>query len=248
MTGTTGGSWRHWWRLVLMVALGACTTRDVPEAVPTTVPAHVTAVDGAIPTTSVPSEEPDAWLMAHLDIETTGLVPGYHEPIDLGWVITSLDGTVRDSFFVRVQPEHPERLSPGAARVNGFDAARWATLGALSSAAAVDSIFAFHARATKGKHVLLATFNSQFDTAFLDALLRARGRSWRELYHYIVLDIPSMAWAQGYRELTNGALAKRLGVADEPRVAVEHTGITGAMLNVRIYQALQRVGNQRSAR
>jgi hypothetical protein len=87
---------------------------------------------------------------------------------------------------------------------------------------------------------LLVTFNSQFDTAFLDHLLRAEQRSWRELYHYFVLDIPSMAWSLGYRELTGGALAQRLGVADEPRVAVEHTGITGAMLNVRIYQALRR--------
>lgn len=48
-----------------------------------------------------------------------------------------------------------------------------------------------------------------------------------------------MAWALGYRDLTNAALAQRLGVADEPRVAEDHTGITGAMLNVRIYQALR---------
>lgn len=51
-----------------------------------------------------------------------------------------------------------------------------------------------------------------------------------------------MAWALGYRDLTNGALARRLGVTDEPRVADEHTGIAGAMLNVRIYQALRARG------
>jgi hypothetical protein len=51
-----------------------------------------------------------------------------------------------------------------------------------------------------------------------------------------------MAWALGYRDLTNGDLARRLGVADEPRVAQDHTGITGAMLNVRIYQALRARG------
>ncbi|MGK2960517.1 MAG: hypothetical protein ACSLFK_00070, partial [Gemmatimonadaceae bacterium] len=75
-----------------------------------------------------------------------------------------------------------------------------------------------------------------------DHLFRARGSSWRQLYHYFVLDIPSMAWALGYRDLTNSALARRLGVPDEPRVADEHTGITGAMLNVRIYQALRARG------
>ncbi len=90
--------------------------------------------------------------------------------------------------------------------------------------------------------MLLVAFNSQFDAAFLDHLFRARGSSWRMLYHYFVLDIPSMAWAMGYRDLTNGALARRLGVADEPRIADQHTGITGAMLNVRIYQAMRARG------
>ncbi|MGQ0560779.1 MAG: hypothetical protein ACT443_02775 [Gemmatimonadota bacterium] len=54
-----------------------------------------------------------------------------------------------------------------------------------------------------------------------------------------MLDIPSLAWSLGYRDLTNAGLARRLGVADEPRVAAEHTGLTGALLNVRIYRALR---------
>jgi hypothetical protein len=51
-----------------------------------------------------------------------------------------------------------------------------------------------------------------------------------------------MAWSLGYRELTGSALAARLGVPDEPRVARDHTGVTGAMLNVRIYRALRERG------
>ncbi|MCX5762846.1 MAG: 3'-5' exonuclease [Gemmatimonadetes bacterium] len=224
---------------VVSVALLAACRVQSPTPQLAQVPGHVRAVDAAVPTTSLPTTEPDRWLLAHLDVETTGLVPGYHEMIDAGWVITDLDGRVIDSLFIRIQPEHPERLSPGAARVNGFDSTTWRERHALTTQQAIDSIFAFHRRVTAGKHVLLVTFNSQFDTAFLDALLRRGDRSWRELYHYFVLDIPSMAWSLGYRDLTNGALARRLGVADEPRVAVEHTGVTGAMLNVRIYQALR---------
>jgi len=207
-------------------------------------PNYVRAVDAAVPTSSVPSAEPDKWLLAHLDVETTGLVPGYHEMIDAGFVITDLEGKVVDTLFIRIQPEHPERTSPGAAKVNGYDAAKWKRLHALTPAQAVDTIIAFNKRAAGGKHVLLATFNSQFDTSFLDALMRREGKTWRELFHYFVLDIPSMAWSLGYRDLTNGALATKLGVADEPRVAEDHTGITGAMLNVRIYQALRRVHPQ----
>ena len=211
-------------------------------APPHPVPAHVLALDGTRPPATTPVSAPDQWLLAHLDIETTGLVPGYHEPIDFGIVYTDLEGRVRDSLFIRVMPEHPERISEGARRVNGFDLARWREQHAASAATAVDSLVRFHQRAAAGRSVLLVAFNSQFDTAFLDHLFRARGATWRQLYHYFVLDIPSMAWAMGYRDLTNGALARRLGVADEPRVADQHTGITGAMLNVRIYQELRARG------
>ena len=162
--------------------------------------------------------------------------------IDMGLVMTDLDGRVIDSLFVRIQPEHPERLSEGARRVNGFDAAKWRQLGALTKKAAVDTIVAFHRRVAGTGPVLLVAFNSQFDAAFLDHLFRSQGTTWGALYHYFVLDIPSMAWALGLRDLTGTALSRRLEVADEPRVADEHTGLTGAMVNVRIYQALRARG------
>ncbi|MBM3908397.1 MAG: hypothetical protein FJ363_10050 [Gemmatimonadetes bacterium] len=229
--------------LLPLIALVACRTeRTDGESARASAepPAYVQAVDAAIPTTSSPATEPDKWLLAHLDVETTGLVPGYHEMIDAGFVITDLDGNVLDSLFVRVMPEHPERLSPGAAKVNAFDAAKWKQLGALTTKQAVDTIVAFNTRVAAGRHVLLTAFNSQFDAAFLDHLMRREGRTWREMYHYFVLDIPSMAWSRGYRELTGQALAKRLGIPDEPRVAEDHTGVTGAMLNVRIYRELRK--------
>ena len=109
-------------------------------------------------------------------------------------------------------------------------------------AAALDSLGRFHRRVAGDRTVLLVAFNSWFDAAFVDHLFRSQDSSWRTLYHYFVLDIPSMAWAMGYRDLTGAELAGRLGVADEPHVAEEHTGITGAMLNVRLYQALRARG------
>jgi hypothetical protein len=118
-------------------------------------------------------------------------------------------------------------------------------LSACLALACVDSLRSFHGRVAGGRSVMLVAFNSHFDAAFLDHLFRARGGTWRELYHYFVLDLPSMAWALGLRDLTGAGLSRRLGVADEPRVADEHTGITGALLNVRIYQALRARGNGR---
>ena len=83
-------------------------------------PPFVAAVDRAPYATTDPSTAPDDWLLAFIDVETTGLVPGWHEMIDMGVVMTDLEGNVLDSLFVRTLPSHPERLSPGAAAVNGF--------------------------------------------------------------------------------------------------------------------------------
>lgn len=237
---------RHLPAIALLSALAACRAEEVKVgAIESSPPGYVAAVDAAVPTASVPADEPDQWLLAHLDVETTGLVAGYHEMIDAGFVITDLDGNVVDSLHIRIRPEHPERLSAGAAKVNGFDAAKWKQLGALNTRQAVDTIIAFNKRAAGDKHVLLVAFNSQFDAGFLDALMHREGHSWRELFHYFVLDIPSMAWSLGYRDLTGATLAKQLKLPDEPRVAEDHTGITGAMLNVRIYKALRALGEKR---
>lgn len=213
-----------------VVSTAACGGNPEPRSVSVTERAPVPS--------STPATDSADWLLAFVDVETTGLQPGWHEMIDLGLVMTDLDGAVLDSLFLRIQPRHPERTSEGARRVNAFDPARWRELGALDGEAAIDRLRAFHRGVAGDRHVLLVAFNSQFDAAFLDHLFRSAGGSWRELYHYFVLDIPSMAWSRGYRDLTGTALARRLGVADEPQVAELHTGITGAMLNVRIYRAL----------
>ena len=187
---------------------------------------------------SHPSESPKRWLLAHVDVETTGLLPGYHEMIDIGIVMTTLDGLIIDSLFLRIQPTHPERLSPGAKAVNAYDAARWNQLGALSPSAAVDSITSFHQRVAANKHVLMVAYNSHFDAAFFDHLFRSASKTWRELYYYFILDIPSMAWGLGLQDLNSTWIMDRYQIEDEPHLAEQHTGITGAMVNVRIYRAL----------
>ena len=155
-------------------------------------------------------------------------------------ILTDVDGDEVDRLFVRIQPEHPERTSDGARAVNAFDDARWRELGALAPNDAVERIIDFHERLRGERSVLLVAYNSHFDAAFIDHLFKGQGRRWRELFHYFILDLPSMAWSRGHRHLDGGALARALGVEDEPRIAEQHTGITGAELNVRIYRALRR--------
>lgn len=198
----------------------------------------IVCVRGAAQELRWPDEDPDGWLMAFVDVETTGLTPGYHEMIDIGIVMTDLDGAELGELFVRIQPEHPERTDDGARAVNAFDEQTWREHGALSVDDAIERITGFHSDTAGGRKVLMVAFNSQFDAAFLDHLFRSRERSWREMYHYFVLDLPSMAWSLGLRGLTGSSISAALAIEDEPHVAHLHTGITGARLNARIYRAL----------
>jgi DNA polymerase III alpha subunit (gram-positive type) len=185
-----------------------------------------------------PDKDPDAWLLAFVDVETTGLMPGHHEMIDIGIVMTDLDGSELGELFVRIQPQHPERTDEGARAVNAFDEDRWRELQALAPDEAINQILTFRKEIAGDKNVLMVAFNSHFDTAFLDHLFRSQDRSWRELYHYFVLDLPSMAWSLGIHGLTGSNISGMLAIEDEPHVAELHTGITGARLNARIYRAL----------
>ena len=191
-----------------------------------------------------PSEAPEQWLMAHIDVETTGLLPGYNEMIDIGIVMTNLDGDILDSLFLRINPQHPERLAKRAFECNAFDPERWKELGALNPEAAVDSINSFHKKVAADKQVLMVAYNCQFDAAFLDNLFRSVNKTWRELYYYYILDIPSMAWGLGFKDLNSYQIMDYYDIPDEPHIAEQHTGITGAMVNVRIYRSLLRYRNE----
>ncbi len=187
---------------------------------------------------SLPDESPDNWRLAFIDVETTGLQPGYHEMIDIGMIMTDLSGKEISRTFLRIMPEHPERLSPDAAAVNGFSMKRWKSLHTYSKQSAVDSLISFRKHVAGSKQVLLVAYNCSFDAAFLDHLFQSADQTWRDYFYYYILDIPSMAWGLGLRQLYGQRLADYFHIPDEPRTALAHTGITGADLNVRIYQKL----------
>lgn len=192
----------------------------------------------AQPPAERPDLAPDRFILAHVDIETTGLDPAFHEMISIGMIYTDVEGAEIGRLDLRIMPPHPRRIDAGARAVNGFDPALWRRLGAIGEAEAARRIRAFHERIRAGRTVLFTAYNVWFDQAFLSAMLRRHGQQWRDMYHYQVLDIPSMAWAMGYRQLGGTSLAAALGIPDETRVPTEHTGITGAAFNVSIYRAL----------
>jgi len=58
--------------------------------------------------------------LAALDIETTGVVPGYHEIVQIAIVPLGGDLEPLESspFYMNIKPEHPDRVMPEAMQVN----------------------------------------------------------------------------------------------------------------------------------
>ena len=196
-----------------------------------------------------PAQAPEAFVLAVIDVETTGLEPGHHEMVDLGAIYTDLQGRELGRLFLRIRPDHPERAGEIARSINGYDEARWETLGAVSEAAAAGAFLDFHDSTVGGATAVFTAYNAYFDRGFLDAFLKEEGHGgFRELFSYFILDLPSLAWGAGVRDLRNAAVARTVGLEPETDNPLEHTGLSGAQWNVDLYRALSKhaAGNRRS--
>lgn len=193
-----------------------------------------------------PDEDPAAWGIAIIDVETTGLDPAFHEMIDLGVIYVDLDGRELGRFFVRIHPDHPERIGDVARSINGYEVDRWQQLGAFPEEEAFARFLAFHERHRGERTWIMMAYNAYFDRGFLDAWLKEHGTSFREIYTYFVLDLPSMAWGAGITDLQHGDVARKLGEEPETQDPLEHTGLSGAEFNLALYRALLKRANERS--
>ena len=101
---------------------------------------------------AIAAPDQDGRLLVHIDVETTGLEAGYHELIDAGVIVTTIDGDIVDRLFLRIMPHHPERLDPGAAAVNGFSVSRRAR-----------ALNAFLLRYSADHQLIFTAFNVGFD-------------------------------------------------------------------------------------
>lgn len=186
-----------------------------------------------------PQENREAWGLAIVDVETTGLEAGHHEMIDLGAIYTDLDGNELGRFFIRINPDHPELATEFVRGINGFEEERWRELEALDEAEAVERFLAFHADTAGERTMLFTAYNAYFDRNFLDALLQQHGESFRDHFTYFLLDLPSLAWGAGIQDLMNADVAGALGLRAETSDPLEHTGLSGAEWNLALYRALQ---------
>ena len=184
------------------------------------------------------ASDQDSRLLVHIDVETTGLEAGYHELIDAGVIVTTIDGDIVDRLFLRMMPDHPERLDPGAAAVNGFSVSRWRSLDALEADEGARALNAFLLKYSTDHQLIFTAFNVGFDQRFIMHFLKSHNLAFNTFFHYMVLDLPSMAWALGAQSLSGDGISAHFGIPAEVKDPMLHTGETGAAFNVTLYRAM----------
>lgn len=124
--------------------------------------------------------------LAILDTETTGLNPNDHEIIDVAVLrVDPVNLAIEDELAIRVRPAHPERVTPDALAVNGFDPDRWRD--AVGVGAAMHDVHEL----TRG--CILAGHNVGFDLEFVNAACRRAGLGELDVHHHRI-DTGTLAW------------------------------------------------------
>lgn len=98
---------------------------------------------------------------AFFDLETTGLVPGYHEITEIG-----IKHDTMGPWSVRVRPEHMDRAEPIALQVSQFNEADWADAPPLDDV--IEPLL------TRLEDAIIIGHNVGFDLSMLRGELRKR--------------------------------------------------------------------------
>jgi DNA polymerase III epsilon subunit-like protein len=166
--------------------------------------------------------------MLWLDVETTGLDETVHEIIEIGAVLTDLQGNALRQVCIKVRPENIALANPEALRVNGYSPEAW--VGAHSKREAAQLLRGAAADA------ILAGWNVGFDARFAKAMVCGQGLEPTWDYHSI--DVFALAWPLLLRNeagLKMELACDLLGVPKEPR---PHRAINGARTALALYHEL----------
>lgn len=162
------------------------------------------------------------------DVETTGLIPGLHEIVDIGAVKVDHNLRILDSLSMKVSPLRIETAEARALEINGYDPEKWKDASLPYEAAQVFSQFS--------KDGILCSWNITFEYTFLQMMSFQTCIPFEMDYHRI--DISSIVWAllPDLRFLSLDAIAEKFGLPKEP---TPHAGIVGAHYELAILQHLK---------
>lgn len=184
-----------------------------------------------------------------IDVETTGLVPGYHDVWEIAVVVRDHRDPSKDGEWLwRMQP-NLTTADPTALRLNRYYERQptfTANTDAVTILAPLDED-EDRRRPARTRHVValdlaqlldgatLVAANPAFDAGFLDVFLRAHGQA--PAHHYRMLDVGSLT-AGKLGRLVGGLAdcANALGVEYDPAVA--HTALADAKVAMGCYDAV----------
>lgn len=120
-------------------------------------------------------------VMAVLDVETTGLVAGYHEIVQVAILPldVNLDQLDVSPFYMNIRPEHPNRADPVAMRVNGLSLEKLKNAPDKCQVADTLDEWFRELNLPLNKRLVYLTQNAPFDVSFMKEWLGSSG--W-ELY------------------------------------------------------------------
>lgn len=190
--------------------------------------------------------------IAFVDVETTGTDPRIHELWEIGIILRTGDGQEKYAWFVR--PEHMGTADPTALRIGGYyeraaehlpEHDPWNAVQTLppvtdkpSPACSAQAVARRVAKLLDGAKIVAA--NPAFDTAFLQAFLRANGELGCWSYRTDNIESMVRGWLAACdmgaaAEDLNGLHDAARAVDVEPTLFATHTAIGGAELVAEIY-------------
>ena len=170
--------------------------------------------------------------LCFIDIETTGALFGFHEVIEVAAIRTSSDANrVLGTWHRRIRPEHPERFSAEARRINGYDGQLW-----VGAQASNEHLWLEFATFVQG--CVPVCHNPAFDRAFLALAAIQCGIAELGLdYHWIGTESLAwpLYWTGDVQRLSLDCLCTFLGIDAE---TTPHTALAGARTCMNVYRGL----------
>ena len=172
--------------------------------------------------------------LCFIDTETTGILFGFHEIIDIAIIRTSSDGKkMLGEWQQRFQPKFPERITEDAKKWNNYSPDNWNNSKPQSSEIWKEIIKFWD-------NCIPICHNPSFDRAFITvAILSHQIKQIGLDYHWIGTE--SMAWLLYQKGIISGlslnSLAEHFHLDPEPS---PHTAINGTSKCREVYLKLMR--------